>query len=127
VTKRILSPILVTLALAGLLYGDKKPSRHSITVTFNYDFTTTPACSPSVIEKCIRQFNLYEISDGLFNRKKLASIPAPAGATGYVKGISGTTKPFLWFSGKHRIAIAAQLQNGEESDLSKCTIVVKIP
>ena len=111
----------------SLLRGDaKKSSMHSITFTFNYDFAVTPACSPKITQECIQQFNLYEISAGISNRKKLGSIPAPVGATGYVKGISATTKPFLWVPGKHRLAVSAQMPNGLESDLSKCTIMIKI-
>lgn len=104
----------------------KPPSRHRITFTFDYDFRLTPACSPEVTQRCVKQFNLYEISPGISERKKLGSIPAPVGATGYVKGISVTTKPFLWVPGKHRLAVSAQMPNGQESDLSKCTTLVKI-
>jgi hypothetical protein len=125
--KLILTCIFIATVSVSLLYGDtKKPSRHRITFTFNYDFAVTPACSPKVTQECIQQFNLYEISDGVWNRKKLGSIPAPVGATGYVKGISVTTKPFLWLPGKHRLAVSAQMPNGHESDLSKCTTIVKI-
>jgi hypothetical protein len=93
----------------SLLYGDtEKPSRHRITFTFNYDFAVTPACSPKVTQECIQQFNLYEISAGISNRKKLGSIPVSVGAAGYVKGISVTTKPFLWLSGKHWLAVSAR-------------------
>jgi hypothetical protein len=115
------------LSVSLLAGGTKKPpSRHRITFTFDYDFRVTPACSPKVTQECIQQFNLYEISPGISNRVKLGSIPAPVGATSYVKGISATTKPFLWVPGKHRLAVSAQMPNGLESDLSKCTTMIKI-
>jgi hypothetical protein len=104
----------------------KSPSTHKITFTFDYDFRITPACSPKVTQECVRQFNLYEISPGILNRVRLGSIPAPVGATGFVKGISATTKPFLWVPGKHRLAVSAQTPNGQESDLNACTTLVKI-
>ena len=104
----------------------KSPSRHSLTFTFDYDFRLTPACSPKATQDCVQQFNFYEISPGIPNRVRLGSIPAPVGATGYVKGISATTKPFLWVPAKHRLAVSAQTPDGRESDLSACTTVVKI-
>ena len=123
----ILMPILAVTVCVSPLYGDtKKPSTHKITFTFDYDFRVTPACSPKVTQECIQQFNLYEISEGISNPRKLGSIPAPVGATDYVKGISVTTKPFLWFPGKHRLAVSAQMPNGKESDLSKCTTIIEI-
>ena len=99
---------------------------HKIRFTFSYDFRITPACSSTVKEKCVQQFNFYEISRGVSNRVKLGSIPAPADATGFVKGMTGITKPFLFTSGKHRVAVSAQMPNGSESDLDRCTTIIKI-
>src|SRR5271168_3176781 len=104
----------------------KSPSTHTITFTFDYDFRLTPACSPKATQECVQQFNLYDVSPGILNRVRLGSIRAPVGATGYVKGISATTKPFLWVPGKHRLAVSAQARDGQESDLSACTTLVKI-
>src|SRR5271156_3726157 len=36
------------------------PSRHTVTIQFDYDFTKMPACSRKVKSKCIQQFNVYE-------------------------------------------------------------------
>jgi hypothetical protein len=104
----------------------KSPSTHTITFTFDYDFRLTPACSPKATRECVQQFNLYEISPGIQNRVRPGSTPAPVGATGFVKGISATTKPFLWVPGKHRLAVSAQTPDGWESDLNACTTLVKI-
>lgn len=104
----------------------KKPSRHKIQFTFSYDFRITPPCSSKEKEKCVQQFNFYEISGGISNRVKLGSIPAPAEATGFVKGITGTTKPFLFTSGSHMVAVSAQMPDGSESDLNQCTKIIKI-
>jgi hypothetical protein len=64
---------------------------------------------------------------GIGYRVKLGSIPVPADAKGFVKGISGTTQPFLFDPGRHRVGVAAQMPDGSESDFGECTIIVKIP
>lgn len=120
---------LLALVLASVLSGSAQttPSMHTIRLTFDYDFRLTPACSPKVTQECVQQFNFYDISMGIANREKLGSIPVPAGATGLVKGISAKTEPFLFGPGRHRLAVSAQMPDGTESDLSKCTTIVKIP
>ena len=122
-----LSFLLLTPTVAPLSGNRRKsPTTHRIKFTFDYDFRLTPACSPRVTQDCVKQFNFYEISPGIVNRVKLGSTPVPAGATGYVKGISAVTKPFLWVPAKHRLAVSAQTPNGQESDLSACTTVITI-
>jgi len=118
-----MTAVLVSLLCAISLASQ---SRHKITLTFDYDFRITPACSPDVKEACVQQFNVYDISAGIPKRVKLDSFPVPAGATGFVKVISVTTKPRLFNPGRHMLAVSAQLANGMESDLSKCTAIVKI-
>ena len=100
---------------------------HKIRFTFSYDFRITPPCSSTVKEKCVQQFNFYEVSRGITDPVKLGSMPAPADATGFVKDLTATTKAFLFTPGKHRLAVSAQMPNGSESELSKCTVIVKIP
>jgi hypothetical protein len=100
---------------------------HKISFTFDYNFAVTPACTPEVTKACVQQFNFYEISRGIPNRVKLGSIPVPTGARGLLKGISATTEPFLFDSGKHRVAVAAQAPDGSESNLRDCSIIVQIP
>ncbi|MGB7437434.1 MAG: hypothetical protein WBR26_10515 [Candidatus Acidiferrum sp.] len=121
--------ILLLLFLAGTapLNAHKVKSTHRLTVTFNYDFTVTPACSPKVKQGCVQQFNLYDISAGIPKRVKLGAIPVPNGATGFVKGISATSQPFQIKSGNHKFAVSAQRPDGIESDFSKCMIKVKVP
>jgi hypothetical protein len=118
----VLAPV-ASLAPADL----SKPSKHTIRLTFSYDFRITPPCSSIVKERCVLQFNFYEISRGIPNRAKLGSMPAPVDATGFVKSITGTTKPFLFTSGKHLVAVSAQMADGSESDLNKCMKIIKIP
>lgn len=120
--------LLATLLLS-MLYGNVLASqaRHTITFTFDYDFGITPACSPEVKLQCIQQFNFSDISAGIPKRVRLGSIPVPSGATGLVKGISGTSESLVFRSGRHMIAVSAQMPNGTESDFSKCTTIVKIP
>lgn len=115
---------LASLLCSGVLHAQ---SKHKITFSFDYDFGITPACSPQVKEECVQQFNFYDISAGIPKRMKLGTFSPPAGAIGLVKGISGTTKVLTFNSGKHMLAVSAQMPNGLESDLSKCTTIVKIP
>lgn len=116
---------LCSLFAAGLSCGQE--SEHKITFTFDYDFGATPACSAQVKEGCVRQFNFYDISQGIAKRVKLGSMPVPAGVKGLVKGISGTSDSQLFNSGRHMVAVAAQMPNGVESDLSKCATIIRIP
>ena len=116
------------MLLLSLLSGSVllPQARHKITVKFDYDFRVIPACSLEMKLPCIQQFNLYDISGGIPKRVRLGSIPVPAGASGLVKGIAGTSELHLFSPGKHMIAVAAQMPNGAESDLSACTRIVKI-
>lgn len=127
VTPNTKRKILATV-LASLLYssGLHSQSTHKITFTFDYDFRITPACSPKVKEACVQQFNFYDISAGIPKRVKLGTFAVPAGATGFVKGISGTTKSLLFNPGRHMLAVSAQMPDGTESDLSKCITILKI-
>jgi len=53
-------------------------------------------------------------------------MPAPVDATGFVKEITGTTKPFLFTPGRHIVGVSAQMADGSESDLNKCNKIIKI-
>jgi len=123
-THELLVTVLVTVLIGG---AQTSQSEHKITFTFDYDFRVTPACSHEVKEACLQQFNFYDISRGIPKRVNLGSLPVPVGATGLVKGISFTTESLLFDSGRHRVAVSAQMPNGSESDLSKCATIVKIP
>lgn len=105
-------------------FAEEQP-KHSISVTFDYDFTAMHACSKTVTKKCIVQFNVYDISGP--KHYFLFSIPAPAGASGPVKGISGSSPPLLFEPGKHLLGIAAKTDNGDESNPSACSIWTHIP
>ena len=119
-------PFLVLASLVLAPVASPKPSVHKIRFTFSYDFRITPPCSSAVKDRCVQQFNFYEIPRGISSRVKLGSMPVPADATGFVKGITGTTKPFLFTSGKHMVAVSAQMPDGSESDLNQCTKIIKI-
>jgi hypothetical protein len=123
--QRLVCVSVCSLLLAAVIFPQEVT--HKISFTFDYDFSLTPACSPKIKKACVQQFNFYDISQGIAKRVKLGSIPVPTGASGLVKGISGTTEPLLFNSGRHLLAVSAQMPDGTESDLSKCTIIVKIP
>jgi len=120
-------PFLMLTSLGVAPVVPQKTSMRKIRFSFSYDFRITPACSSTVKEGCVQQFNFYEISRGISNRAKLGSMPPPAGATGFVKDITATTEPFLFTSGKHMVAVSAQMADGSESNLSLCTKIIKGP
>jgi len=102
-------------------------SKHTITVNFDYDFSKTPVCSKTVTKACVQEFTVYDISAGFTDRTKLFSIPVPPGETKLVKGITGKSPLLLFESGKHRIAVTAQLAGGKESDIDASTTWVEVP
>jgi hypothetical protein len=111
--------------LAGRCLAQTQPAKHTITVKFDYDFTTTHACSQKVTKKCIAKFVVYDISGG--KPYKLFEIPVPADASGAMKGISAESQPLLFESGKHLVAVTAQKDSGEESSAPASAVWVKIP
>ncbi len=124
---RVLLAISLAIAFPFPIGAQAAGSTHKITVTFNYDFTRTPACTAEIKKDCIEQFNVYDVSAGFKNRAKLMSIPVPAGAHGPMKGISGTTSPLVFEPGKHLLAVTAQTPQGAESDFRLCRAWVSIP
>jgi hypothetical protein len=109
----------------GACFAQTQSPKHTIVVTFDYDFTAVPACSEKVSKKCIAKFVVYDISGE--KPYKLFTIPVPAGATGKVKGISGESQPLLFESGKHLLGVSAQRESGEESNPHATTVWVTIP
>lgn len=100
-------------------------SKHAVGVTFDYDFTSNHACSPTVTTKCVVQFNVYDISSK--PPTKLFTIPVPPGATGPVKGITGESPQLVFEPGKHLLAATAQMADGKESKKHACDVWVEIP
>jgi hypothetical protein len=98
---------------------------HSISLAFDYDFTLNHACSPTLTTNCIAQFNIYDVSTG--KPTKLFTIPAPSGAAGQVRDITGKSQPLKIGTGKHLLAISAQMSGGEESTLQPCPTWTLLP
>jgi hypothetical protein len=99
-------------------------SKHVVTLKFDYDFTKVHACSPSVKKKCLKQFNVYDLSGN--TPFLLFSFPAPSGSTGIVKDITAKSPLLLFEDGSHRLGVAAQTAEGSESDPHLCTTLVEI-
>jgi hypothetical protein len=97
---------------------------HSITLTFDYDFTKTPACSATVKKQCVAKFSVYDISGD--KPYFLFSAPVPDGAHGLVKGITATSPRLLFAVGKHRIAVSAREPDGRESPPHDCKTIIEI-
>jgi hypothetical protein len=101
---------------------------HFVTVTFDYDFSKTPACSATVKKACVEEFIAYDISAGVKNRKKLFEIPLPPNPIGPVPGIKWKSPTKLDFeSGKHLLSVVAREPDGTESKYRACTTWIEIP
>ena len=98
-----------------------------MTVTFDYDFTLTPACNEKIRQHCVARFVAYDISAGTAHRAKLFVIPVPEGAKGQMHGISFSGPKLDFESGKHQVAVAAQEPSGIESQNYAATVWVDIP
>ena len=98
---------------------------HTLTVTFNYDFSTDNACSASLTTACLKQFNIYDLTTG--TPVKLFSITAPAGDNTAVTGLGGTSGLISLTSGVHTFGATAQMADGTESspNASTATATVK--
>ncbi len=110
----------------GFACRAREPQRpHTLIVMLNYDFTAKHACAAKETEKCVKQFNVYELING--QPRKLFSFPAPAGSRGPVKGIKGTSGMLMLSPGEHLIGATAVLADGAESDPKACTVIAKVP
>jgi hypothetical protein len=108
---------LIALALAGTLQAG--PGQHTVSVTLNYDFTNDAACSATVLKNCLQQVNVYDVTTT--PPVKLFSVTAPAGASGPVTGITGTSGFLNLRSGVHVFGATAQMADGTESSPNAST------
>jgi hypothetical protein len=99
-------------------------NRHTISVTFGYDFKQNPSCAEKpAMKTCIRQFDVYDVSGEPF---RLFSIPVPKDARGIVKGITGQSPARIFLAGTHFLSVTAENALGIESDLNGAKIRVEI-
>jgi hypothetical protein len=120
----ILWTLLASFGLASVRLAVAEPRNRRVTVTFNYDFNLNHVCSQALTKNCVKQFNVYDTTDK--EPVKLFSIPVPAGAAGFVKGITGTSPPLPLRTGEHILGVTAQAADGTESDSGACTTKVRI-
>jgi len=119
-----LRSLLALFALVFVSLAVAIPRKHRVTLTFNYDFNLSPACSSAPTKNCVKQFNVYDATDK--QHVKLFSIPVPADATGMVKGITGTSPLLSFRAGEHTLVVTAQAADGTESDSGAGTIRIQI-
>ena len=119
----ILAVILAMLAIAALPVVAAPPT-HTVTVTLNYDFTVDNGCSSTVTTGCLKQFNIYDITTG--TSVKLFSIPAPAGASTALTGITGSQTGVTLKSGIHTFAATAVMADGTESSPNASTATATV-
>jgi hypothetical protein len=125
-TNLLRSPLLFTIAFFASCISCHRGSRtHSISVTFDYDFSANHACSPTIMTNCIAQFNVYDISKG--KPERLFTIPAPSGASGPIRDIIGKSQPLNIGTGQGLLAVSAQMSGGEESNMQECTARTILP
>ncbi len=117
--KRMMAYVGLMLLFVVVAAGQAAPGQHTVAVTLNYDFTTDPACSATVTKNCLQQFNIYDVTTG--TPVKLFSVPAPAGATSAVTGITGTSALISLRSGVHVFGATAQMSDGTESSPNAST------
>jgi hypothetical protein len=98
----------------------------TVTMTFNYDFSKFPPCSATVTQKCIQQFNVYEVSTS--KPVFLFSIPVPPNAKGPVNGITGSApQKRAFFTGPHRFGVTAKMPGANaESDPYQCMTFAQV-
>ena len=106
--------------------GPPQAVRRTVTVVFDYDFSTYPPCSAKTNKKCIQQFNVYEVSapKPIF----LFTIPVPANAKGMVSGISGSSPTKrVFFTGPHRFGVSAKMASPDgESNPYQCMVFAQV-
>jgi hypothetical protein len=123
----IRTALMAIILLAGFSAPHRADgSRHSVTVTFDYNFGLTPACSEKVTDKCVKQFNVYDISAGVEHRTRLFTIPVDPASKGIIKGITGTSPELLFAPGKHLISVVAQTPSDQKSAPEACTAWIEI-
>jgi hypothetical protein len=101
--------------------------QHTVTVTFDYDFRLTPACSKKVVVNCVQQFVAYDISAGAKKATFLFPIALPTNPVNLVHSITATSPKLDFESGKHLISVTAQGPDGKQSRKSVCTTWIEIP
>jgi hypothetical protein len=114
---------------AGAIVSPSETSHgaHTVTVTFDYDFGKTPACTTTVTKGCVQQFIAFDISAGTKHPPILFPIPLPPNPVGVVHGITKTGPPIDFESGKHLISVSAMSPDGTHSRRSLCTTWITIP
>jgi hypothetical protein len=118
---RIVSLVLFVLCWVFTAFG--AASQHTVTATFNYDFTVDNACSITVTTGCVKQFNVYDLTNGSV---QLFSITAPSGASTLVNGITGTSGLLSLKAGNHTFGVTVQMADNTESLPNASTAVASV-
>jgi len=110
------------------------PVPHRISVTFDYDFDRTPACTEKIKRRCVQQFVVYDISAGPSHPYQIGVVALPDHPFGQRRAIPGKTDPHIFESGRHLIAVTAQEPEPQPHPLesntvgcASCTAWVKLP
>jgi hypothetical protein len=122
---RITVVALAVSAALAQVRGQNPPKTHTIQVKFDYSFKRFHGCKEKNKAPCVKEFEVYNVTD-TGRRYLLFSIPAPPGAKGEIKGITGASKPLVLAPGQHMIAVTAKTDRGAESDPRACSAMVNV-
>jgi hypothetical protein len=125
VCSRFAFVVLAALAAVVPVRPQTPPKTHTVRVKFDYNFKRFHSCENKRKAPCLKQFNVYNVTD-TGRRILLFSIPAPPGAKGEVKDITGASKPLVFAPGQHMIAVTAETDGGGESDPHDCQTMVNV-
>jgi len=112
----------------------QEPVAHTISVSFDYDFDRTPACTEKITRRCVQRFVVYDISSGANHAYPIGTVALPDHPYGQKRAIPGKTDPHVFESGRHLIAVTAQEPEPQPHPLesntvgcASCTTWVNIP
>jgi hypothetical protein len=125
-SQRTLTLVVFAISVAAVaVRAQNPPKTHTVRVNFDYDFKRFHGCKEKRKAPCLEQFNVYNVTDN-GKRILLFTIPAPPGAKGVVKDITGASNPLVFAPGQHMIAVTAETDRGGESDPHACSTMVNV-
>jgi len=124
--KQFSLPVLLAAAAIATV-AQTAAVTHTVTLTVTYDFTKTPPCSDKVKKNCVSRIVVYDISAGVSQRRKLATLPVDPKTPAMVQDLTVTTPPLTFEPGKHLLTAVAETPDNIESNPKMCKTWIEIP